>query len=154
MLENEYRVKLDGLEPEIVTLRDRVKYLSEINMKVKEAQVATEGFVKEVVSVNELLAKSLKRKRKQIKELSRTRQMKRSESCSLIENGPYNKLSEQPIDTEAIGTQQIHRKSKLDDTSCDSEAYENERHPRFFGSGQFSFKKRACSTSLSHMNAF
>jgi hypothetical protein len=79
MLEDELKLKMKALEPEIDELRGKVKYLSEVNEKVKKAKKVAEGFVEEVVSVNELLAQSLKRKNFKIQELSNTK-MRRSES--------------------------------------------------------------------------
>jgi hypothetical protein len=79
MLEDEYNIKIKAFEPELDKLKEKVKYLSEVNEKVKQAQQATEQFVEEVVSVNELLAQSLKKKNFKIRELSRTK-LRKSES--------------------------------------------------------------------------
>jgi len=146
---------MQSLEPEIEKLKDKMKYLSEVNEKVQQAQKVTEGFVQEVVSVNELLAKSLKDKKRQIRHLSRDRRMRKSESCSFLENFNHNKLSE--AQNIAPNNLLSHQK-KVDnsqDTSCDSKQSDlKKRNSRFFHDRNFSFKQRANSTHISNFNAF
>ena len=79
-MEEEYEQKLKSLKPEIKNLKDKVKYLSRVNMQVKEAQKVTEDFVNEVVTVNELLATTLKEKKREIRHLSKEKTLRRSES--------------------------------------------------------------------------
>lgn len=151
-LEQEYQSRLEQLQPEIEELRKKVKYLSKINLKVKQAQEVTEGFVQEVVDVNDQLAKQLKEKKRQIRELSKTRQMRRSESCGEFDQIKFSTLSRnhQPIniiEVEANDTKEI---SNSQDTSCDSS--EKARQSRFGGTQKHSLRKRAFSSIINFGN--
>jgi len=130
-----------------------VKYLSEVNIQVQQAQKVTEGFVEEVVSVNELLAESLKQKKREVRYLRKDKKLRKSESCSFLDHFKYNKLSEtQNTHPNAIFSMNKHGIINSQDTSCDSKEDKNGRQSRFFHDKHFSFKKRACSTAMSNFN--
>ncbi|CAI2387884.1 unnamed protein product [Moneuplotes crassus] len=154
MLQEDYEQKLHSLEPEIKSLRDKVNYLTKINSKVQQAQKVTEDFVQEIVSVNELLATSLKEKKREIKHLSRERGMRRSESCGNFDNFKHNKLSEtQNLPENEINLVNQKVNQNFQDTSCDSKE-KTKREPRFSTKKNFSFKQRAFSTASANFRRF
>lgn len=109
---------MKDLEPELKSLKEKVNYLSEVNSKVKHAQQFTENFVQEVVSVNEMLAKSLKQKKKQIRQFSRDHLLRNSESNMALDHHRFGNLSEaENIHPNTFASNNPNKISNSQDTS-------------------------------------
>jgi hypothetical protein len=146
---------MKALEPELKSLKEKLNYLSQVNSKVKHAQQFTEKFVQEVVSVNEMLAKSLKQKKKQIRQLSRDQLLRNSESNMVLDRHRFGNISEtENISPDTFASDIPNKISNSQNTSCDSDESELLRKPRFEGNPSSTFKKRACSTAMSNFKVF